>query len=115
MQGLERGHARIRDLENTSNLSMEVVSSLHGHLAHQKPPPPRTLRWEHDQGPMGVLEGAAVSYERGTLVVRGHVRIRDLQNTRNLSMEGVVTTNAAGVHAQSARDIEREKHQVQPI
>ena len=37
-----------------------------GYLAHKKPPPPRTLQQGFAQGPMPVLGGGAVSYERGT-------------------------------------------------
>ena len=37
-----------------------------GYLAHKKPSPHGTLQWTHAYGPMVVLGGVAVSYERGT-------------------------------------------------
>ena len=42
--------------------------SLHGYLAHKKPPLPMTLQKNYAQGPMGALGGGAVSDERGTPV-----------------------------------------------
>ena len=39
-----------------------------GYLAHNKPPPHRTLHWDYASGPMVVLGRWAVSYERGTPV-----------------------------------------------
>ena len=39
---------------------------LQGHLAHKKLPPPRTLEKAYAQGPMVVIEGVVISYERGT-------------------------------------------------
>ena len=41
---------------------------LQGFLAHKKLPPPRTLQYGYAYGPMVVLGGGAVSYERGTPV-----------------------------------------------
>ena len=39
-----------------------------GYLAHKKTPLPGTLQYAHALGPMVVLGGGAVSYERGILV-----------------------------------------------
>jgi len=44
--------------------------ALQGYLAHKKHPPPRTLQWDYTYGPIAVLGGGAVSYERGTPVTR---------------------------------------------
>ena len=53
-------------------------------LAHKKPPPPRTLHWFHAQGPMGVLEGWAISQKRFT---PGGIRPSHSRNPiRNLGM-----------------------------
>jgi len=41
---------------------------LQGYLAHKKQRPPRTLQWDYAYGPMAVLVGENVSYERGTPV-----------------------------------------------
>ena len=41
---------------------------IQGYLAHKKQPPLRTLQQDYAQGPMVVLGGVAVSYERGTPV-----------------------------------------------
>ena len=35
-----------------------------GYLPQKKPPPPRTLQKDHAYGPMVVLGGGAISYER---------------------------------------------------
>jgi hypothetical protein len=42
---------------------------LQGYLAHKKPPPPRTLQQAYAYGPVVVLGGGLVSYERGTPAV----------------------------------------------
>ena len=42
--------------------------SLQGYLAHQKHFPPGTLQKDYTWGPVVVLGGVAVSYERGTPV-----------------------------------------------
>ena len=55
-------HARSR--VRTSN------ATLQGYLAHKKQQPPRNLQQDYAQGPMAVLGGWAVSYERGTPGVR---------------------------------------------
>jgi len=39
---------------------------MQGYLAHKKQRPSRTLQQEYAVGPMVVLWGGAVSYERGT-------------------------------------------------
>ena len=39
-----------------------------GYLAHKKHPLPRTLQWDYTLGPLVVLGGGALSYERGTPV-----------------------------------------------
>ena len=41
---------------------------LQGYLAHERYPPPRTLQQDYAQGPLVVLGGGAISYERGTPV-----------------------------------------------
>jgi len=45
-----------------------AAEALQGYLAHKKTPPPRTLQEPYAWGPMVVLGGGAVSYERGTPV-----------------------------------------------
>ena len=40
--------------------------TVQGYLAHKKQRPPSTLQYDYTQGPMVVLGGGAVSYERGT-------------------------------------------------
>jgi len=44
------------------------VHLLQGYLAHKKPHPPRIIKKGYVWGPTVVLEGGAVSYERGTTV-----------------------------------------------
>ena len=45
-----------------------LILFIQGYLAHKKQRPPRTLQQEYAQGPMVVLRGGAVSYQRGTPV-----------------------------------------------
>ena len=40
-----------------------------GHLAHKKPPPNRTKQLAYAQGPMVVLGGGGLPYDRGTPVI----------------------------------------------
>ena len=51
---------------------MSLISShpcpVQGYLAQKKPPPRRTLQYDHAWGVMGVLGGWAFSYERGNPV-----------------------------------------------
>ena len=45
---------------------------MQGYLAHKKQRPARTLQKENAQGPMVVVGGGVVSYERGTPVTPNH-------------------------------------------
>ena len=69
-----------------------------GYLAHKKQRPPRILQEEHTYGPMVVLWGGAVSYERGFPVTLE--RKRNLRTSRNSSspfLYSAITRSSPGV------------------
>ena len=51
-----------------ASVAFLLAGEVQGYLAHKKPRPLRTLQKDYAQGPMEVLRGGAVSYERGTPV-----------------------------------------------
>jgi hypothetical protein len=50
----------------------ERLPRVQGYLAHKNLLPPRTIQYDYAEGPMVVLGGLAVSYERGTPVQVDH-------------------------------------------
>jgi hypothetical protein len=58
-------------------LQEEPASSYRGYLAHRKQRPPRTLQKDCAKGPMVILGGGVVSYERGTPVGRACLELQD--------------------------------------
>ena len=48
----------------------DPARGVQGYRAHKKDPPPRSLQQDCTLGPMVALGGGAVSYERGTPVLR---------------------------------------------
>ena len=45
------------------------VTHVQGYLTHKKTPPPRTQQWVYAYGPVEVLGGGVISYERGSPVL----------------------------------------------
>ena len=59
---------------------MSYVNQVQGNLAHMKLLPPRILPEAYAWSPTVVLGGGALSYERGSPVVRSKLRHRDPQS-----------------------------------
>ena len=57
---------------------MSEVQGLQGYLAHKKQQPPRTLQKDYAQGHMVALRWGAVSYERGTPVLKQRPLIENI-------------------------------------
>ena len=49
---------------------MLALIQLQGYLAHKKRPPHRALQQAYAEGPVAVLGGGSVPYERGTPVIQ---------------------------------------------
>ena len=59
---------RLRIFPKSMSFVPGALVLLQGYLADKKTPPRRTLRQAYPEGPMKVLRGVAVSYERGNPV-----------------------------------------------
>ena len=62
----ERGRQHQEELQALASLALRLRWGTQWYLDYKKQRPPRTLPYAYAYGPMGVLGGWAVSYERGT-------------------------------------------------